>query len=427
MTAESSNCQGPDPLTKKIRELIEQGLQEFSEDTANKAAEEGAKELNNAFDARDKAKKRNPSLYAGKPDLRSTVTEALGQKVDDLSPGLRKKLEKNYQFQNQNAKNPQQLARWTIQVRRGQGNDKTVPKLQIDKLGRIMPSKANVNNRVSQSHKLPGEFAKVNGFDPSPKGLLANLKNPGRYSIEAISGAVQFHHKIPDEIWQTNELTKEMQRRINAGDKSVLGVDHGGNLVVAYRSADSKKEYNKFLNDVRHKDTAAYRNISSQIETLQAKGVMLTDIYHKGSHQYWNKRADQVLNLQLKELKERNPGKELKDLKPEVLNRAYQRATVQLGRELQEANEKAKQRKPTGKKWGGDNCTPGENRLSKNPEQIRDFVALARENLLISLKELERRQESVAKADPKVEPSVEPIAEQMKVTNAAVQRGFEIG
>jgi hypothetical protein len=427
-TAERSNCQGPDPLIEKIKELLEQGLQELSGDTTNKAAEEGAKELNNAFDARDKAKKRNPSLYAGKPDLRSTVTDALGQKVDKLSPELREKLENYYQFQNQNASNPRQPARWTIQVRRGQGNDKTVPKLQIDKLGRIMPSKANTNNRVSQSHKLPGEFAKVNGFDPPPKGLLANLKNPGRYSIEAISGAVQFHHKIPDEIWQSNALTKEMQKRINAGDKTVLGVDHGGNLTAMFKRPDAKEKYNSFLNDIRHKDTAAYRNISSRIEALQKKGVFLTDLFHNGSHDIWSKRANLELDRQLEVILKENPGKTLEQLEPKDLNKAYQRATVELGKELKRADEKARQRKPTGKDWGGDDkCTPEQgNRLAQTPREIINSVALARENLELSIKQLEERQELVAKAELKAEPKVELVVEPVKVTQAG-RGGFEIG
>jgi hypothetical protein len=419
-TAERSNCQGLDPLTEKIRELVEQGLQEFSEDTANKIVEETTKELNNAFDARTKAKKRNPNFDAGKPDLRLIVTGAIGKKVDELSPKLREDLKNYYQFHNQNASNPQQPAKWTVQVRNGRGDDKTIPKLRIDEQGRIMPSKVNANNRVSQSYKLPQEFAKVNGFDPSPKGLLENLKNPGRYSIEALRGAVQFHHRVPDEIWQSNKLTQEMQRRINAGDKSVLGVDYGGNLTAMYRKPASKEDYNNFLNDVRHKDTAGYRNISSQLETLQKKGALLTNIFHNGSHDKWAANADRALQKQLKKLLDNNPGKTLEQLDSKDLNKAYQKAIIELGQDLKKADEKARQGKPTGKDWGGDNCTPQQgNRLSQTPKKTDDLSTSA------TLAKLEESRKILAELIKSNDSKKQPELVVQTATPQNVKKGIE--
>jgi hypothetical protein len=165
------------------------------------------------------------------------------------------------------------------------------------------------------------------------------------------------------------------------------------------------------LDDIRHKDTAGYRNIDSQLEVLKKKGALLTDIYHNGSHQRWDKRAKKVLDSQLEQLKKAHPEMDLKDMPSEWLNKAYQNATAQLGKELQEANEKARQRKPTGKDWGGDLCTPGQgNRLSQSIKESGNSIAEAR---AILAKMLEKKPEILAQAESITTPKI-------------VNRGFEI-
>jgi hypothetical protein len=224
--------------------VIEQGIQEYAENTVDRIVEEGRKEFTDAFKARNEAKKRNPSFDADKPELETVLSNSVGRKYDELSPKLQEDLNNYYQFHNQNNKNPQLPAKWTVQVRKGRGDDRTIPKLRIDEQGRILPSKVNTSNRSSRSYKLPQEFVKVHGFDPSPKGLISSLRSPDRYVTDAAKGAVQFHHRVTDSVWQSNKLTQEMQRRINAGDKTVLSVDYGGNLTAMYRKPAAKERCN---------------------------------------------------------------------------------------------------------------------------------------------------------------------------------------
>jgi hypothetical protein len=374
-TASQPRCEPDDPLSKLLREMIEEGFQEITQQTADqieKQVEEARKEVNDALEAREKAKRKDPNFDSDKPDLRKTLERSLNQKFDDLPESVKNDLKKYYQFHHQNKNELGKPKRWTVQVINGRGKDPTIPKLRIGEDGRILTSKVKINTRaeVSQSYKLSKNFAETHGAG------LSVIKELG------LQRTIEYNHNIPVNVYQSNPLTKEIQRRIKSGDPKIKiqGADDGRGLTVMFRNPDAQKKFYSSLEKMKRTDPAKYKLVSAQLQTLRDKGVLLENIYHNGSHGKYDEVVKLRLDFETRELLKKFKTRDLKKIPSEDLNRVYEKVTIELREELEKAD-----RNPRNTDFiDSEYCKPGRNgynRLSERGKSTNELIASAQKLL----------------------------------------------
>jgi A nuclease family of the HNH/ENDO VII superfamily with conserved AHH len=136
----------------------------------------------------------------------------------------------------------------------------------------------------------------------------------------------QTHHLIPDETYQKNELTAELTERAKAqGEKP--GIDKAENLIAQPNGA------------------AAFNDESPEVQALEDKEA-LAKIVHNGSHPEWNKHANELLDNEVRELRDANPGKTLQEIPTEELKQAEKSVMQQLRQELRDAAQQIKEGHP---------------------------------------------------------------------------------
>jgi hypothetical protein len=131
-------------------------------------------------------------------------------------------------------------------------------------------------------------------------------------------------HVVGDSVWQKEELTKEALRRERAGDKAAPNLDAAANQIAMPGNAD------------------AYERTDEVISELEAKGA-LAKIVHSGSHRKYDNYTREVLKEKEEKLREKHPGKNLKDIPTGDIHNAIREAQQQLRRETIDAAEKLKQ------------------------------------------------------------------------------------
>jgi hypothetical protein len=370
-------CKDPNSWSEKFKQFLEFAIDQLGQELIQTMADRAGEVFNKAFAARDEAKRKNPDFDKGKPDLKKTLENSIGKEFDKLSPQTQKDLREYYRI------SPQPDGRNVISRIPGRGSDPTLPPIQI-KSGIVIPELLANNNRLSSGVDLGKEFAKGHGFNPTKSGVLKTASNGKTLSqtaaIKSLIGPVQIHHKITDALWQSHPLTKAIQAKIDAGSKSMLGLNHSSNLIAAYKSPEAKAAYQKMLAEIGKTDPQLKTSIEGNLSKLESGKAMLSDLYHNGSHDGWNQRARTALTKQVDLLKLKFKTKDLSKIPEKDLNAAYKRVIKELGDELHEANKKITQKQPLDeneKKWlTPDYCSPKDKqktnpgtRISVNPDK----------------------------------------------------------
>jgi hypothetical protein len=365
-------CKDPNSWSEKFKQFLEYAIDQLGQELIQTMADRAGEVFEKAFAARDEAIRKNPDFDKGKPDLKKTLEDSIGKEYDKLSSQTKKDLNEYYSIKDQPDGRPIASRKY------GRGNDPTLPPIQI-KNGIVIPELLANNNRLSSGIDLGKEFAKGHGFNPTKSGVLKTAINGQALSpaYKALIGPVQIHHKVPDALWQSHPLTQAMQTKINAGSKNILGLNDGSNLIASYKSPEAKLEYQKMLAEIGKTNPQLQRSIEGNLRHMESTKAMLSDLYHNGSHDRWNQRAERALDKQVGKLKERFP--DLSKVPEKDLNKAYTEATKELGDKLHKANKNIKQKQPLSEEerdWAKDYCNPKDKqkkkpytRISANPDK----------------------------------------------------------
>jgi hypothetical protein len=373
-------CKDPNSWSEKFKQFLEHAIDQLGQELIQTIADRAGEVFEKAFKARDEAVRKNPDFDKGKPDLKKTLEDSIGKEYDKLSAKTKEDLSKYYDV------NDQKDGSSRLSRHKGRANDSTLPPIQI-KNGVVIPELLAKNNRLSSGVDLGKEFAKGNGgFNPTKSGILGTLKEGPlkdallkQDAVKNLIGSLQIHHKIPDAVWQINELTKEIQARINAGNKALLSLNDSSNLIAAYKSPEAKKAYQNVLTEIGKISSSQHKyGIEVELGKLQSTGTLLSDLHHNGSHDGWNERAKAALKEQQKELKRKFKTEDLSKIPDKDLKEAYQKVTKMLGDELNEANRKIREKEPLSKEeraWSKDYCNPKKphakphTKISANPSK----------------------------------------------------------
>jgi hypothetical protein len=372
-------CKDPDSWGEKFKQFLEYAIDELGQELIQTIADRAGEVFEKAFAARDEAVRNNPDFDKGKPDLKKTLEDSIGKEYDKLSPKTKADLNAYYNVK------PQPDGRDVASRKFGRGNDPTLPPIQI-KNGIVIPELLTNDNRLSSGVDLGKEFAKGHGFNPTKSGVLKTAANGQSISqmvgVKELVGPVQIHHKVPDALWQSHPLTQAMQKLIDGGNKNVLGLNDSSNLIAVYKSPEAKEKYQKMLTEVGKTNPQLKYSIEINLQKLESQKVMLSDLYHNGSHDGWNKRVEVALDLQVEKLRGKFKTKDLSKIPEKYLKVAYLEVTAELGNELNKANEKLQQNQPLSeneKNWAKDYCNPKDKqkkkphtRISANPTEDPD-------------------------------------------------------
>jgi hypothetical protein len=370
-------CKDPNSWSEKFKRFLEQAIDELGQELIQTMADRAGEVFEKAFAARDEAKRKNPDFDKGKPDLKKTLEDSIGKEFDKLSPQTKKDLKEYYDI------NGQKDGSYRLSRHKGRANDPTLPPIQI-KDGIVIPELLAKSNRLSSGVDLGKEFAKGHGFNPTKSGVLKIAPNGKTLSqtaaVKDLIGPVQIHHKVTDALWQSHPLTQAMQAKIDAGSKSILGLNDSSNLIAAYKSPDAKAAYQKMLIEIGKTNPQLKTNIEGNLRRLESGKMMIFDLYHNGSHLGWDNQAKQALNEQVKILRKKFGTTDMNKIPEKDLNNAYRKAIMELGDKLYRTSEKLRQNQPLDEKdvkWvTPDYCSPKDKhkkapgaRISANPDK----------------------------------------------------------
>jgi hypothetical protein len=238
---------------------------------------------------------------------RALAKKYTGRDIDKLTPAELKELEEGYKINNNKGKK-------YIQRKK---EDDGYPPLHL----------ADVNGKqiIAEGRSPSGRSSS------SPSKMKREFKN--KFGEEAPKGD-DIHHLIPVNVWQTNKLVQELERRKEIEDVDrverapVLNVDDGDGLISVPSNSDAME------------NTAA--------QGLEKKGGRVK-IAHPSSHSEWDKHVEELLDNAKKELE--NEFGSLDKVPINRLEKSINGVRNQLRMELQEAARKLEKGEKNIENW----------------------------------------------------------------------------
>jgi hypothetical protein len=201
--------------------------------------------------------------------------------------------------------------------------------LHIDKNGVIQKGAPPINNRYpSSSSKMDKEFKATHG-EEVPKGD-------------------NNHHGISVDVYKSDPLCQ-------AADKAgVTTIDGGGGLIAAPNNSNSYD----------NKNTGRTAKEQAAVNKLNASGGRVDSLAHTGPHGNLDKRAEEKLEKEASELKNKYRTNDLNKVPKHELKNSVEKVRSELLKELRDANEIIK---------GVKNGTLPESKLQELPKYIREY------------------------------------------------------